>query len=181
MSAVHHWNGLGSDSNKRRGFKQRLLFKSFPGLLLKSGVGPLARYGDHQEIINRRPEQGRCHYSSRTQINAEDLNGTTIRVTFKQGLLFKSFPGPLLKSGLCVPWTDVSPTTLINVRLEQVYLPSGPRLKWPGDGPLFGLDLKQCRDQNVGAIRVTPLAIIYLRLGTFGQVRQWCKSFVICC
>ena len=45
------------DSNKRRGFKLRLLFKSFPGPLLKSGVGPLARYGNHQEIINRRPEQ----------------------------------------------------------------------------------------------------------------------------
>ena len=32
--------------------------KSFPGPLLKSGgVGPLASYGNHQEIINRRLEQ----------------------------------------------------------------------------------------------------------------------------
>ena len=33
------------------------LLKSFPRLLLKSGVGPLARYGDHQEIISRRLKQ----------------------------------------------------------------------------------------------------------------------------
>ena len=31
--------------------------KSFPRLLLKSGVGPLVSYGNHQEIINRRLEQ----------------------------------------------------------------------------------------------------------------------------
>ena len=29
------------------------LLKSFPRSLLKSGVGPLARYGKHQKIINR--------------------------------------------------------------------------------------------------------------------------------
>ena len=45
------------DSNKHRGSKLRLLFKSFPGPLLKSGVGPLSRYGNHQEIISRRLEQ----------------------------------------------------------------------------------------------------------------------------
>ena len=80
------WLGEGplfkSVSNKRRGSKLRLLFKSFPGPLLKSGMGLLARYCNHQEIINRRPEQmynssdtrcscpGRGNYSSRTQINA---------------------------------------------------------------------------------------------------------------
>ena len=46
-----------SVSNESRRAKLRLLFKSFPGPLLKSGLGPLARYGNHQEIINRRPEQ----------------------------------------------------------------------------------------------------------------------------
>ena len=53
------WGGplFESDLNKRWRFKLRLLFKSFPGPLLKSGVGPLVRYGNHQEIINRRPEQ----------------------------------------------------------------------------------------------------------------------------
>ena len=54
------WLGEGSlfksVSNKRRGAKLRLLFKSFLGPLLKSGMGPLARYSRHQEIINRRPE-----------------------------------------------------------------------------------------------------------------------------
>ena len=46
-----------SDSNKRWRAKMQPLFESFPGPLLKSGVGPLARYGSHQEIISRRFEQ----------------------------------------------------------------------------------------------------------------------------
>ena len=33
------------------------LFESFPGPLLKSGVGLLARYGNHQEIMSRGLEQ----------------------------------------------------------------------------------------------------------------------------
>ena len=33
------------------------LFESFPRPPLKSGVGPLARYDNHQEIISRRLEQ----------------------------------------------------------------------------------------------------------------------------
>ena len=37
--------------------KMQPLFESFPGTLLKSGVGPLARCGNHQEIISRRFEQ----------------------------------------------------------------------------------------------------------------------------
>ena len=61
------------------------LFESFPGPLLKSGVGPLARCGNHQEIISRRLQQmytssdtrlegsgERGHYSSRIQINAKE-------------------------------------------------------------------------------------------------------------
>ena len=57
------WNGLGRDcySSWTRinagGLKCSQIFESFPGALLKSGVGPLARYGNHQETINRRPEQ----------------------------------------------------------------------------------------------------------------------------
>ena len=62
MFAVQHWNGLGwaiirVRLEKCQGSKLRLLFKSFPGPLLKLGMGPLARYGNHQDIINRRPEQ----------------------------------------------------------------------------------------------------------------------------
>ena len=33
------------------------LFESLPGPLLKLGVGPLGRCGNHQEMINRRLEQ----------------------------------------------------------------------------------------------------------------------------
>ena len=35
----------------------RLLFKISRGQLLKSGPGPLARHGTHQETISGRPEQ----------------------------------------------------------------------------------------------------------------------------
>ena len=45
------------DSNKRWRAKMQPIFESFPGPLLKSGVGPLARYGNHQKIISRRLEQ----------------------------------------------------------------------------------------------------------------------------
>ena len=58
------------------------LSEPFPGPLLESGMRPLARYGDHQEIMSRSlnrcilylaqdwsgPGRGLC--SSRTQINA---------------------------------------------------------------------------------------------------------------
>ena len=50
------WLGEGSlfktDSNKRWTAKMKPLFESFPEPLLKSGVGPLARHGNHQEIMS---------------------------------------------------------------------------------------------------------------------------------
>ena len=33
------------------------IFETFHGPLLKSGMGPLARYGNHEETTSRRPEQ----------------------------------------------------------------------------------------------------------------------------
>ena len=42
------------------------LSESFPGPLLKSGVWPLARCGNHQEIIRGRLEQ--MHTSSDTRL-----------------------------------------------------------------------------------------------------------------
>ena len=50
----------------------------------------------------------------------------------------------------------------ISGRLEQVYLPSDPRLERPEEVPLIKLDLNKCRGRNVGTIRVTPWAIIYV-------------------
>ena len=69
------------------------IFESFPGPLLKSGVGPLARYGNHQETISRRPEQ--IYTSSDTRLDwlregplfesdsnkRQGAKGATIRVT----------------------------------------------------------------------------------------------------
>ena len=72
-----------SDSNKRRRAKMRSLFKLFDGQLLKSRLGPLARYCTHQKTTSGTPEQKdlpsdqdwngleRGHYSSGTRINAE--------------------------------------------------------------------------------------------------------------
>ena len=63
------WGGslFTSVSNKRHRAKLRLLFKLFPGPLLKSGMGPLARYSNHQEIINRRPEQMYTSFDTRLE------------------------------------------------------------------------------------------------------------------
>ena len=47
------WLGEGLlsklDSNKRSRAKMQATFESFPEPLLKSGAGPLARYGNHKE------------------------------------------------------------------------------------------------------------------------------------
>ena len=63
------------------------LFESFPGSLLKSGMGPLAIYDSHQEIISRRHEQmytssdtrlewpGEGPFLRRTQINVGGQSG----------------------------------------------------------------------------------------------------------
>ena len=82
------WLGEGalfkSGLNKRWRAKMQPPFESYSGSLLKSGMGPLARYDNHQEIISMRLEQMYSSsdttlewpregplLSSRTQINAE--------------------------------------------------------------------------------------------------------------
>ena len=82
--------------------------------------------------------------------------------------------GPLLNSGLRCFRYGTHQT--INGRLELVHLPSYLILEWPGDGPLLQLELKECRGQYVGTIRVIPWAIIYVKSGTLGQVSHQCKS-----
>ena len=83
--------------------------------------------------------------------------------------------GPLLNSGLRRLFRYGTHQT-INGRLELVHLPSDLILEWPGEGPLFQLELKICRGQYVGTIRVIPWAIIYVKSGTLGQVSHQCKS-----
>ena len=61
----------------------------------------------------------------------------------KTGPLFDSPPRPLLKSGLQPLFRYGTYQTIIR-RLEQVYLPSDPRLEWRGEGPLFELNLNKC-------------------------------------
>ena len=146
--------------NKTLGDKTGPLFKSPPRPLLNSGLWPLDKYGTCQETISRRSEQrilhlaqgwndlGRGHSSSRSRINAG----------FRLWLLFKSFVEPLLKSGLG-SLSRYGTYQTINGRLEQVYLPSDPRLEWAGrggEGALFELDLKKCWGQNVGTDSSPP-------------------------
>ena len=86
----------------------------------------------------------------------------------KTGPLFEPPPWPLLKSGLQPYGTHQT----ISGRLEQVYLPSDPRLERPGEGPLFDFNLNKCWGQNVGTIRVTSGPLFMSGLG----VRHQCKS-----
>ena len=79
--------------------------------------------------------------------------------------------GSLLNSGL-----RYGTHQTMNGRLELVHLPSNLILEWPGEGPLFQLELKKCRGQYVSTIRVIPWAIIYVKSGTLGQVSHQCKS-----
>ena len=70
----------------------------------------------------------------------------------KTGPLFESTPRPLLKSGLQPLGRCGTHQEAISRRSEQVYLPSDPRLEWPGEGPLFEFNLNKCWGQNVGTI-----------------------------
>ena len=50
-----------------------------------------------------------------------------------------------------------------------MYLPYDPRLEWPGEGPLFKLNLNKCWGQNVGTIRVIPGPLFMSALGTLAR------------
>ena len=65
------WLGEGRlfklDSNKSWRAKMQPIVEAFPGPLLKSGMGPLVRYGNHQETINMRPEQMYTSFDTRLE------------------------------------------------------------------------------------------------------------------
>ena len=143
------------------------LFESFPGPLLKSGVGPLARYGNHQEIISRRLEQMYTASDTRLEWPRERPlfeSYSNKRQGAKTRPLFESPPWLLLKSGL-QPLLRYGTHQTISGRLEQVYLPSDPRLELPGEGSLFELYLNKFWGQNVATIRVTPGPLFMSGLG----------------
>ena len=117
------------------------IFESFLGPLLKSGVGLLARYGNYQETISRRPEQMYTSSDTRLEWLGEGPlfeSGSNKRQGAKMGPLFESPPRQLLMSGL-QPLFRYGTHQTISGRLEKVHLPSDPRLEWPGEGPFFEL------------------------------------------
>ena len=91
------------DSNKCWKAQMQQIFEPFSGPLLKSGVGPLARYGSNQQTISRRPEQ--MYTSSDTRLEwlgdgplfESDSN---IRQGGQNGATIRVIPGPLFMSGL---------------------------------------------------------------------------------
>ena len=50
-----------------------------------------------------------------------------------------------------------------------MYLSSDPRREWPGEGPLFELNLNKCWGQDVGTIRVTPELLFMSGLGLLAR------------
>ena len=62
--------------------------------------------------------------------------------------------GPLFESTCAIIEVRLVPLfgthQTISGRLEQMYLPSDLRLEWPGEGPLFELDLNKCQGQKCG-------------------------------
>ena len=76
--------------------------------------------------------------------------------------------GPLLNSGLRCLFRYGTHQT-INGRLELVHLPSDLILEWPGERPLFQLELKKCRGQYVGTIRASPGPLFMSSLGSLAR------------
>ena len=81
------------------------------GALLKSCLGPLARYSTHQETMSGRLEQVYLPSDSRLDLPGE---GPLFELDFnkwwgdgKMWALFQSLPGPLFTSGLG-PWSDMA-------------------------------------------------------------------------
>ena len=55
-----------------------------------------------------------------------------------------------------------------------MYLPSDPRLEWPGEGPLFEFNLNNA-GAKMWALFKSPLGH-YVRPAALGQIRHQCKS-----
>ena len=106
---------------------------------------------NQQEIINRRLNR----YLDLSDTILECPGGPLFesdsnkRRGAKTGPLFESPPRPLLKSGLQLLGRCGTHQETISRRPEQVYLPSDPRLEWPGEGPFFEFNLNKCWGQNV--------------------------------
>ena len=76
------------------------IFESFPGPLLKSGVGPSDRYGNNQETLSRRPEQMYTSTDTRLEWLGDGPlfeSDSNKRQGSKMGPLFESPSRPLLK------------------------------------------------------------------------------------
>ena len=119
--------------------------------------GSLVSYGTHQETISRRPEQMYTPSDIILKWPGEEplfeSDSNTCREA-EMGPLFESPPGLSPGPGRLFRYGTHQ---TISGRLKQVYLPSDPRLEWPGEGPLFELDLDEWQGAKMWALFESPL------------------------
>ena len=56
----------------------------------------------------------------------------------------------------------MAPTRPSRGDLNRVFLPSDPRLEWPGEGPLFELHLNECQEAKMWALFESPPGPLFL-------------------
>ena len=82
--------------------------------------------------------------------------------------LFELFPRPLLKSSMG-PLTSIASPGDHKWATEQKYLPSDPRLEWPGRGHYSSGTQINAGTQNAATVRVIPWTIIEVRPGPLAR------------
>ena len=169
------------------------LFESSSRPLLKSSLRALARYGTHQKTISGRPELMYAPFVTRLEwpgdrpLFKSDSNKCRRAEWLVEGPLFEldsnkhwmakmrplfeSPHGPLLKSGLEPLFIYDTHQTTSGI-LEQVYLPSDPRLEWPGEGPIFELDSNKCQEPKCGHCCCHPGPLFMSGLGPWPDMAQ---------
>ena len=132
-------------------------------------MGPLARYSNHQEIINRRLEQMYTSSDTRWEWPREGPlfeSDSNKRRVAKTGLLFESPSRPSLKSGLLPLDRHGTCQEAISRRLEHIYTPSDTALQWFGEGPLYKLVSNKCKSvQTAATIQVISRPLLKSGLG----------------
>ena len=136
------------------------LLKSSPGPLLKLGLSPWSVMVPRRKTKCRKPEQMYTLSDTRLEWPEEGplfWSDSNKHQEAEMGPFSESHFRPLLKSCLqpLVRYGTCQET--ISRRPEQTYTPNDTRMKWPGEGPLFELDLTECRGSECGALFMSGL------------------------